>query len=103
MSVLKVTGEKSEKVAQNDEVVAGQVRKMPECELLHETIVLIADARAYDDGDFSDESPFLPIIIAGGRNNIVGTGIQFGSLSAEDVAETYPILLDAELTYREAE
>lgn len=102
MSVLKVSKAQPEEVADKDEVVSGQVRKMPESLVFHETVVLIVDARAYDNGEFSDESPFLPIIIEGGREKIVGTGISCGSMSAERVAEVYPILLKAELTYEEA-
>src|SRR5699024_1444585 len=102
MSVLKVTEVQSEEVEKKDEVVAGQVRKLPDSSLLCETIVLVVDARAYRNGEFNDASPFLPIILEGGREKIVGTGISYGSMSAEEVAEIFPILLDAELTYKEA-
>lgn len=102
MSVLKVTKVESEEVGSKYEVVTGQVRKMPESLMYHETIVLIVDARDYENGEFNDKTPFLPIILEGGREKIIGTGISSGSMSAEEVSEMYPILLDAELTYKEA-
>lgn len=103
MSVLKVTKVQSGEVEKKYLVETGQVRKIPESMVFHETIVLIVDARAYDNGEFSDETPFLPIILEGGREKIVGTGISCGSMSAEEVAKVYPILLKAELTYEEEE
>ena len=103
MSVLKVTEVQSERESKKDEVVAGQVRKVQDSLMYCETIVLVVDARAYGNGEFNDATPFLPIILEGGREKIVGTGISFGSMSAEEVSEIYPILLDAELTYKEAE
>lgn len=102
MSVIKVTEVQAEEESKKDEVVAGQVRKMPESFMFHETIVLIVDASSYGKGEFSDKEPFLPIILEGGREQKVVPGISFGSMSAKRVAEVYPILLDAELTYKES-
>ena len=102
MSVIKVTEVRAEEESKKDEVVAGQVRKMPETFMFHETVVLIVDASSYENSEFNEKEPFLPIILEGGREKRVVTGISSGAMSAKRVAEIYPILLDAELTYKEA-
>lgn len=105
MSVLKVTEVKSEEVAKKDEVVAGQVRMTADGKFTvlivnaHHIRVLIREAK-------SPNEKFLAAIL--NSPNDFGIGNEFmidekeHLSSVEDISRRFPILLDAELTYKEA-
>lgn len=92
MSVLKVTEVQSKEESKKDVVEAGQVRMS-----LEGTPVLIVDAK-FSPAHGTDEEPFVAIRLEGFDINKIN-----GCESAEEVVEDYPTLLDAELTYKEAE
>ena len=86
MTTLKVT-----EVQAKDVVEAGQVR------LSSKGIpVLIVDAKD-SPADGTDEYPFVAI-----RLNYFDINTWNGCESSEEILEYYPILLDAEMTYKEA-
>lgn len=90
MSVLKVTEGQAEEESKTDVVEVGQVR------MSHVgTPVLIVDARD-SPAHGTDYKPFVAI-----RLDCFDINKMIDCESAEEVAEDYPIILDAELTYKE--
>ena len=92
MSVLKVTEVQAEEESKKDVVEAGQVRMS-----IFGTPVLIVDAKN-SPADGTDAEPFVAI-----RLNCFDINTWGACESAEEILAYYPILLDAELTYKEAE
>lgn len=92
MSVLKVTEVQAEEESKKDVVEAGQVRMTPEG-----TPVLIVDAK-FSPANGTDEKPFIVV-----RLNYFDINRLTRCESAEEIEEDYPILLEAELTYKEEE
>lgn len=91
MSVLKVTEVQAEEYFKKDVVEEGQVR------MGHSgTPVLIVDARNSPAGG-TDYEPFIAI-----RLDCFDINKMTGCESAEEIVADYPILLEAELTYKEA-
>lgn len=92
MSVLKVKEVQSREEPKNAVVEVGQVR------MSHGgTPVLIVDARD-SPAHGTDYKPFIAI-----RLDCFDINKMTGCESAEEVAEDYPTILDAEMTYMEAQ
>lgn len=102
MSVLKVTEVQSEEVAKKDEVVAGQVRMAKEGERQHGAVVLIVDA-INSSAEGTVERPYIAVVLDSTEPSLIHSVVQnFYTNSAERIKELFPVLLDAELTYKEA-
>ena len=91
MSVLKVTEVQSKEESKKDVVEVGQVRLS-----LGGTPVLIVDARN-SPANGTDANPFVAI-----RLNCFDINTPNECESTEEILAYHPILLDAELTYKEA-
>lgn len=102
MSVLKVTEVQSEEIEKKDEVVAGQVRSSHDGD-----VVLVANGMKHEclmESEYTEfEDVFLIIFLKTDSSEYTYATDNLKGLSSEKyVLEEYPILLDAELTYKEA-
>ena len=91
MTTLKVTEVQTDEESKKDVVEAGQVRMSNAG-----TPVLIVDARN-SPAHGTDCAPFIAI-----RLNFFDINKMIGCETSEEIIEDYPVLLDAELTYKEA-